>query len=76
MDQTKQFLEPPVMEYIERRLSINVNETYTESSFGAEEVACFYFKKNPTEGPFILVPCLEEEDKTANFKLTSKAPSL
>jgi len=71
MDQTKNFLQPPVMEYIERRLSIANNETYIESSFGAEEVASLYFKKNPTEGPFIIIPCLEEEDRIATFKLTS-----
>lgn len=71
IDQTKTFLEPPVMEYIERRLNIGTNEPYIESSFGAEEVSALYFKKNPTEGPFIIVPCLEEEDRTATFKLTS-----
>lgn len=62
------------MEYIERKLSIITNEPYIESSFGAEEVATLYFKKNPTEGPFIIVPCLEEEDRIATFKLTSILP--
>lgn len=59
------------MDYIERKLSIGMNEPYIESSFGAEEVSSLYFKKNPTEGPFIIVPCLEEEDRIASFKLTS-----
>jgi hypothetical protein len=60
------------MERIERKLNIGFQEPYIESSFGSDDVAALYFFRNPTEGPFIIVPCLEEEGKTTNYKLTSK----
>ena len=60
------------MENIERKLTILPNEKYIESSFHNDEVSALYFFWNPTEGPFILIPCFEEEDKVAPYKLTSK----
>lgn len=73
MTQTKQHLEPPKMIYIERKLSIGTQEPYVQSSFGSEEVAALYFHKNPTEGPFIVVPCLEEKsNRQQGYQLTSK----
>jgi len=63
-------LEPPLMEMIERKLNVLPNEKYLESTFLNEEVAALYFFWNPTEGPFIIIPCLEEEDKQASYKLT------
>jgi hypothetical protein len=34
-------------------------------------VAALYFFWNPTEGPFIIIPSLAEEDKQSTFKMTS-----
>jgi len=56
-------LEPPMMTRIERKLNILPNETYKESTYHNEEVAALYFFWNPTEGPFIIIPCLEEADR-------------
>jgi len=33
-------------------------------------VAALYFFWNPTEGPFIIIPSLAEEDKQSTFKMT------
>ena len=73
MTQTKAHLEPPKMQEIERKLSIGINEPFVQSSFGSEDVSALYFHKNPTEGPFIIVPCMEEKStKQISYTLTSK----
>jgi len=71
MTQTKAHLEPPKMQEIERKLSIGINEPFVQSSFGSEDVSALYFHKNPTEGPFIIVPCMEEKStKQISYTLT------
>jgi len=49
------------MENIDRKLKIQKTEWYLESKFENEDVAALYFFWNPTEGPFIIIPCLEKE---------------
>ncbi len=58
------------MENIERKLQIKVQEKFKESTYYSEEIAALYFNFNPTEGPFIIVPSLDFEDKPANYRLT------
>jgi calpain len=70
--QTKAHLEPPEMENIERKLQILHGEKFKESSYYSEEVSSLYFNWNPTEGPFIIIPSLDHEEKTSNYRLTSK----
>lgn len=70
MISTIQHLEPPTMSKISRKLAILPNEKFIESSFCSDEVAALYFHKNPTEGPFIIVPCLEKRDINATYRLT------
>lgn len=61
MIETDHHLNPPVMENIDRKLKIQKTEWYLESKFENEDVAALYFFWNPTEGPFIIIPCLEKE---------------
>lgn len=69
--QTKAHLEPPEMEFIERKLQILNSEKFKESTYYSEEVSSLYFNWNPTEGPFIIIPSLDQEEKTPNYRLTS-----
>jgi len=59
------------MEYIERKLQVQNGEKFKESTYFSEEIAALYFHYNPTEGPFIIIPSLDQEDKPANYKITS-----
>ena len=58
------------MNDIERKLKVYSTERFTASKFQSEDVAALYFFWNPTEGPFIVVPCLEEEGKETKYTLT------
>lgn len=69
--QTKGHLEPPEMDYIERKLQIQTGEKFRESTYFSDEVASLYFNWNPTEGPFIIIPSLDHEEKISNYRLTS-----
>lgn len=60
LKKTKEFLKKHEYEYIERKLMLQSNEIYYESSFASNDVACLYFKVLPIEGPFIIIPCLEK----------------
>eukprot|EP01016_Furgasonia_blochmanni_P040857 TRINITY_DN5246_c0_g1_i5.p1 TRINITY_DN5246_c0_g1~~TRINITY_DN5246_c0_g1_i5.p1 ORF type:complete len:345 (+),score=100.44 TRINITY_DN5246_c0_g1_i5:69-1037(+) len=70
MSQTDAQLKAPIMEHIERKLQIKPTEPCIESSYANEETAALYFFWNPIEGPFIIVPCLYEEDVNAKYTLT------
>lgn len=59
------------MEDIERKLLIATNEKFKQSTYFSEDVAALYFHYNPTEGPFIIIPSLDFEEKLANYKLIS-----
>lgn len=41
-----------------------------------DDVSALYFNWNPTEGPFVIIPSLEQADKPCPFKLTSKLDNL
>jgi hypothetical protein len=58
------------MECIERKLKVYNTERFTVSKFENEDVAALYFFWNPTQGPFIVVPCLEEAGKETKYSLT------
>lgn len=60
LKKTKEFLKKHEYEYIERKLILQSNEIYYESSFSSNDVACLYFKVLPIEGPYIIIPCLEK----------------
>ena len=70
--QTKGHLEPPEMDFIERKLQILQGEKFRESTYFSDEVASLYFNWNPTEGPFVIIPSLDHEEKISNYRLTSK----
>ena len=71
MAQTAGHLEPPTMDSIERKLQIITGEKFKESSYASDEVASLFFKWNPTEGPFIVIPSLDQEYKLSSYRLTS-----
>ena len=64
------------MENIERKLQVRNGEKFKESTYFSEEISALYFHFNPTEGPFIIIPSLDQEDKPANYKLTSRVLSI
>lgn len=45
-------------------------EKFKESTYAMDEVAALYFHWNPTEGPFIIIPSLEQVDKLSSYKMT------
>ena len=70
MIMTKHQLQSPEMANVERKLKVYNTERYTVSKFQSIDVAAMYFYWNPTQGPFIVVPCLEEENKETKYTLT------
>ena len=58
------------MKSIERKLFIGYAEKFKESCYKNDEVASLFFSWNPTEGPFIIIPTTDQEDKYAGYKLT------
>lgn len=72
MQSTAEYLKPPVMSIIERKLQIGkkASDKFKESTYSNDDVCALYFHWNPTEGPFILIPSLDAADKYCNYKLT------
>ena len=70
LQQTSEYLEPPVMDSIERKLLIPSTEKFKESNYSGEEASALFFKWNPTEGPFTIIPTVDLEGRTAAYKLT------
>lgn len=62
---TKQQLEPPKMPVLQRKLQIFNKEYFKETVYHSDELSCLYFNFNPTDGPFIIVPSMDQEDKGA-----------
>eukprot|EP01017_Pseudomicrothorax_dubius_P006199 TRINITY_DN11731_c0_g1_i2.p1 TRINITY_DN11731_c0_g1~~TRINITY_DN11731_c0_g1_i2.p1 ORF type:complete len:277 (+),score=94.18 TRINITY_DN11731_c0_g1_i2:61-831(+) len=58
------------MSGIERKLQVLDTEPYIESTFASEDTASLYFFWNPTEGPFLIVPCLGKRETVAKYTLT------
>lgn len=69
LKQTKEFLEPPKMQYIERKLEVSKFEEVTESSFMNTDIAALYFKCLPINGPLVIIPCQSEKSKNNNYTL-------
>lgn len=55
---------------IERKLQIENHEKFKESGYFNEEVSALFFKWNPTEGPFIIIPSSDGEERVFSYKLT------
>lgn len=72
MQSTTEYLKPPTMNQIERKLQIGnlPSDKFRESTYSNDDVCALYFHWNPTEGPFILIPSLDQLDKYSNYKLT------
>ena len=60
LKKTKEFLKKPEFDNFERKLILQSNEIFYQSSFASNDVACLYFNVLPIEGPFIIIPCLEK----------------
>lgn len=69
LKQTKEHLEPPKMNDIERKLQIGLHEDYYESSFSNQDIAALYFHFLPIHGPLVIVPCQSERSKNNTFTL-------
>ena len=55
---------------IQRKLSIQPQEKFKESCYFSEDVSSLFFKYNPTEGPFIIIPSSDGEERIFGYKLT------
>ena len=65
--------EPPSLDnQLERKLQILPNEWFKETTYKSDDVAALYQFYQPTQGPFIVVPSMAQEDKQVDFTLTSK----
>ena len=58
------------MEQIERKFQIGYGEKFKESLYSNDEVAALFFFWNPTQGPFVIIPSMEQKEKVSNYKLT------
>lgn len=70
LQQTSEYLQAPNVTDFERKLLIQPHEKFKESTYASEEVSALFFKWNPTEGPFIVIPSSDGEDRVFNYKLT------
>ena len=59
LQQTSEYLEPPVMDSIERKLHMLPTEKFKESTYLGDEASALFFKWNPTEGPFTIIPTVD-----------------
>lgn len=63
--------EPPCLDnQLERKLQILPNEWFKETTYKSDDVAALYQFYQPTQGPFIVVPSMRDEDKQVPFELT------
>lgn len=62
-------LEPPSLDQLERKLQFVPGEWVQESGYYNEDYSCLYFKLEPTQGPFLIVPTLDEQDVHAKYTL-------
>lgn len=62
-------LEPPSLDILERKLQFIPGEWVNESGYYQEEYSCLYFKLEPTQGPFLVVPTLDEVEVQAGYTL-------
>lgn len=67
--QTSDYLEPPKLEKIERKLLVGPHEDYYESSFKNKDLAALYFHFLPIHGPLVIMPCLSEKNKNYAYNL-------
>ena len=61
------------MEDIERKLFVQPEEKFKESDYSNSDVSALYYNLNPTEGPFIIIPSIEGDNKepiSVGYKLT------
>jgi len=47
------------MSNIERKLSIGYAEKFKEATYSNDEVCALFFRWNPTEGPFTIIPSMD-----------------
>lgn len=69
LKQTREFLEPPKMDSIERKLEVSKFEEVSESSFMNTDLSALYFKCLPINGPLVIIPCQSEKSKNNNYTL-------
>jgi calpain, invertebrate len=55
---------------VERKLLIDTHEKFKESVYASEDCSALLFKWNPTEGPFILIPSSDGEERLFPYRLT------
>lgn len=67
-----EFEPPRLADQLERKLQIEPNEWYSETSYKSDDVAALYAFYQPTQGPFIVVPSSAYDTLLADFELTSK----
>jgi len=70
LEHTKLQLKSPTLDKLERKLNVDKSEKFFESSYFSDEMASLYFFWNPIEGPFMIIPSMEGEGKTAGYRLT------
>ena len=58
------------MNSIERKLQIQYKEKFVETQYNNDEVSCVYFFKNPTQGPFIIIPSIENLEVEVKYSLS------
>lgn len=69
-DNIPEFEPPTLSDHLERKLQILPNEWYDETTFKSDDVAALYAFYQPTQGPFIIVPQMAQEEKISEFNLT------
>lgn len=64
--------EPPILHpgNLQRKLQVATGEWFEESYYCSDEVAALYSFYQPTQGPFIIVPSMQQKDVASDYTLT------
>jgi hypothetical protein len=71
-DAIPDFELPRLAQNLERKLQILDNEWSVSTSYTSDDAAALYCYFKPTQGPFVIVPSMANNDKQAEFTLTGK----
>lgn len=57
----QQYLNIPKLETFQRKIMIQKEEKFVQSTYASSEIACLFVKLLPIEGPLLIVPSLERQ---------------
>lgn len=65
----QELLRKPQLLNFRKKIQVTPSEKYIETTYASSDLACFFLKVNPIEGPLLLVPSLEKSGLVGDYKL-------